>query len=74
MLPVTAAAAPAPTQATRRARSSWPAPMFVPTIVTSAAPSPKTSGIWRYSSRTPSPYAASDAVPNVPTSPVSSIT
>ena len=31
---MTAAASPAPTQATRCARARWPAPIFVPTIVT----------------------------------------
>ena len=41
----------APIQAARSARSRCPAPMQVPTIATSGAPMPKTSGISRYSSR-----------------------
>ena len=58
MVPVTAAAIPAPVQAIRRARASLPAPTFVPTSVTSAVPKPKTIGIWRYSRRVASPYPA----------------
>jgi hypothetical protein len=34
-----------PTQATRTARARSPAPMLVPTMVTSPDPSPKTIGI-----------------------------
>src|SRR5262249_51185501 len=71
---VTPAASAAPVQATRCARAPWPAPMFVPTIVTSAEPKPKTSGIWRYSSRTPTPYPASAKVPKDPTRAVSRTT
>ncbi len=52
---VTAKAKAAPVQATRKARSRWPAPIFVPTSATSGAPRPKTSGIRRYSSRAPVP-------------------
>ena len=44
-----------PTKAMRSARSRWPAPILVPTIATSGAPSPNTSGISRYSSRAPVP-------------------
>jgi len=67
---VTPAAIAAPVHATRRARASRPAPKFVPTIVTRAEPKPKTSGIWRYSRRTPMPYPASAKVPKDPTSAV----
>ena len=74
MVSVTAAAISAPVHATRTARSRWPAPTLVPTIVTSAEPKPKTSGIWRYSSRTPTPYPASAKVPKDPTSAVSRTT
>ena len=45
----------APIQVARKARSRWPAPMQVPTMATSGAPRPNTSGTSRYSSR--------DAVP-----------
>jgi hypothetical protein len=54
-LPVMVAASPAPVSATLRARAACPAPTFMPTIVTSAVPIPKISGIWRYSSRAPAP-------------------
>ena len=44
-------AMPALTQVARRARSRCPAPMQVPTMATSGAPRPNTSGTSRYSSR-----------------------
>src|SRR5262249_21957503 len=72
--PVTAPASPAPTQATRSARASRPAPTLVPTIATSAEPTPNTRGIWMYSSRAPMPYPASACMPKGPTSPVRSTT
>jgi hypothetical protein len=55
MVSVSAKASAAPAQVARSARSRWPAPMQVPTMATSGAPRPKTSGTSRYSSR--------DAVP-----------
>ena len=51
MVSVSTKAIAAPTQAARSARSRWPAPMQVPTIATSGAPRPNTSGTSRYSSR-----------------------
>ena len=46
---------PAPAQAACIARFRSPAPMQVPTIASSGAPSPNINGTIRYSSRAPVP-------------------
>ena len=58
-------ARPAAIQAMRIARLSWPAPRLVPTIATTVAPRPKTTGYIRYSRRTAAPTPASAAAPRV---------